>query len=46
MTYEEYYGIGDITSQAKTDEYDASNDVFLSLLREVKELSKKSLTQL
>lgn len=41
MTFEEYYSIRDITAQAKADEYDASNDVFKSLLHEVKELSKK-----
>lgn len=41
MTFEEYYGLRDITSRNRAREYDASNDVFKSLLREVKELSKK-----
>ncbi|MCK0119215.1 hypothetical protein MWU61_01585 [Loktanella sp. F6476L] len=41
MNFEDYYRIRDITDSAKTEEYDASTDVFKSLLREVKELSKK-----
>lgn len=41
MNFEEYYGIRDVTASNKTEEYDASTDVFTSLLHEVKELSKK-----
>lgn len=41
MNVEEYYNISDITTSEKTEEYDASADVFEALLREVKELSKK-----
>ncbi len=41
MNFEEYYGIRDVTAADKTEEYDASRDVFKSLLHEVKELSKK-----
>lgn len=41
MNFEDYYGIRDVTTSDKTEEYDASTDVFKSLLYEVKELSKK-----
>jgi hypothetical protein len=41
MKFEDYYGIRDITDECKAQEYDASTDVFKSLLHEVKELSKK-----
>jgi|GEM_PF-607845 len=41
MNFEEYYNIRDVTTSDKTEEYDASTDVFKSLLHEVKELSKK-----
>ncbi len=41
MNFEDYYGIGDVTTSNRTEEYDASTDVFKSLLHEVKELSKK-----
>ncbi len=41
MNFEEHFRIRDVTTSDKTDEYDASTDVFKSLLREVKELSKK-----
>jgi hypothetical protein len=41
MNFEEYYGIRDVTTSEKSEEYDASRDVFKSLLHEVKELSKK-----
>jgi uncharacterized membrane protein YheB (UPF0754 family) len=41
MRFEDYYGIREATDSDKTEEYDASTDVFKSLLHEVKELSKK-----
>jgi uncharacterized membrane protein YheB (UPF0754 family) len=41
MKFEDYYNIRDVTTSDKTEEYDASTDVFKSLLHEVKELSKK-----
>lgn len=41
MNFEKYYRIRDVTTSDKTKEYDASTNVFKSLLHEVKELSKK-----
>lgn len=41
MTFEDDYHFQNITTDAKVAEYEASHDVFASLLHEVKELSKK-----
>lgn len=41
MAFEDEYDFPNITTHEKVDEYKASHDVFASLLREVKELSKK-----
>lgn len=41
MSFEDEYHFQHITTDAKVAEYEASHDVFASLLDEVKELSKK-----
>lgn len=41
MAFEDEYSFQSITTDAKVEEYEASRDVFNSLLDEVKELSKK-----
>lgn len=41
MSFEDDYYFPFVTTEEKVDEYEASHDVFASLLREVKELSKK-----
>ncbi|WP_240722247.1 hypothetical protein [Poseidonocella sp. HB161398] len=41
MTFEELHNFQNITTYEKTKEYEASQDIFASLLREVKELSRK-----
>ena len=41
MAFEDHYQFPNVTSEEKVAEYEASKDVFLSLLYEVKELSKK-----
>lgn len=41
MAFEDDYYFPNITTDAKVSEYEASHDVFSSLLDEVKELSKK-----
>lgn len=41
MKFEDEYHFPNITNHEKAEEYEASHDVFASLLREVKELSKK-----
>ncbi len=41
MSFEDEHHFPNITTDEKAEEYEASHDVFASLLREVKELSKK-----
>ncbi len=41
MSFEDEYYFPFATTEEKVNEYEASHDVFASLLREVKELSKK-----
>ena len=41
MAFEDKYHFPHVATDAKVDEYNASHDVFSSLLDEVKELSKK-----
>lgn len=41
MAFEDDYFFPNVTTYAIVDEYEASRDVFVSLLHEVKELSKK-----
>tara|TARA_R110002020_G_scaffold385332_1_gene596266 strand:- start:108 stop:527 length:420 start_codon:yes stop_codon:yes gene_type:complete len=41
MAFEDEYHFRSITTESKVAEYEASHDVFVSLLDEVKELSKK-----
>lgn len=41
MSFEDEYDFLDVTTDARVAEYEASQDIFSSLLNEVKELSKK-----
>ena len=41
MAFEDEYDFPNVTTNKKVDEYQASHNIFASLLREVKELSKK-----
>ena len=41
MGFEDEFHFPNVTTYEEVDEYEASHDVFVSLLREVKELSKK-----